>query len=173
MEMDTKNWSRFSIAVLKKDYGAIKKLIKSGEDVNKENADGSTPLFLAVQMNNHEAVKHLLAARKIDVNKAVILQGRGGYATTPLHEAALYGRTECLKLLLAARGIDVNRVNGLNDTPLFYAVLGNSTECVKLLLAVPGIDVNKANTHGETPLERATNESTVEIQELLRKAGAK
>ena len=107
---------------------------------------GRTKLGIAAAHGEIEAVRRLLAAPGIDVNKA------NKDRETPLSSASSYGYTEVVKLLLAAPGIDVNKAAKYDWTPLSWASYEGHTEVVKLLLAAPGIDVNQAGKNGKTPL---------------------
>ena len=84
-----------------------------------------TPLHLAVQDEDTETVKALLAAGA-DPNV------KGEYGRTPLHEAAWIGHSETIRLLLAA-GSDPNAKDHKGLTPLHTAASGNS-EIVQILL---------------------------------------
>ncbi len=160
--IDTSEWNPLTLAVLKNDTEAIKKLIQSHANVNSGDVP---PLFWAIKLKRTACLKLLLATPGIDVNK------ENGLGWTPLAEAAMSGHAECVKLLLAVPGINVNKGNEYK-TPLHIILETNKNiECIKLLLAAPGIDVNELGDYNGqfscTPLYLAAQENEVEIVKLL------
>ena len=76
------------------DYGdAIEDLLEEGDDPMAENANGETPLHLALRLGNRRAVEALVESG-MDVNV------RNAEGMTALHWAALNGRTDLASLLL-------------------------------------------------------------------------
>ena len=75
---------------------AVSKMIEKGVDVNIEDVEGSTALFLAAERGRDATVTALLKAPNIAVNKADRI-GR-----TPLMAAAINGRTNAVTALLKA-----------------------------------------------------------------------
>ena len=159
------------------NIAAIRALLAHGDDVNRPNPSGMTPIFAALYGRQPEAVKLLLA-------QGARLKGRLGGNTTPLmlaaevcpeaigpllarganvneqspdgdtalNRAARYGNETAMTTLLRA-GANVNAANHTGWTPLLWAA-GVVPKSVPLLIA-SGANVNVSNRAGETPLMRA------------------
>ena len=158
------NWTPYELALIYKRTEIAKLLEKAYKiDVSPE-----MPLIYAVMTNNISLTKFLLKQPSCDVNET------DAYGNTALTCAAIRGYTEIVQLLLDDSQINVNAVNGYGYTALNCAALRGHTEIVKLLLAKPRIDVNKAEPeYGNTPLDNAAENNHADIEELLKKAGAK
>ena len=119
-----------------------------GAPVDARDIHGDTPLILACQCGNEDAVRALLArgARQE-------LQGSGG--ETALHKAIRYSRIGTVELLCAASGAAVALTlrAELGDTPLTLASKHCPASVVELLCAVPGASlVDAQDSNGRTPL---------------------
>src|SRR5579871_75510 len=79
---------------------AIEMIAKKTADVNAAEADGSTPLLWAANLNDFDLASRLL---KAGANPKV----RNQLGSTPLGEAALNANTDLIKALLDA-GADAN-----------------------------------------------------------------
>jgi ankyrin repeat protein len=75
-------------AVNSGNFAAVKALLRHGRDVNQPTSYGSTPLHLAVALNNADLVRALLEADSINVDLASF------DGNTPLHWAVWYGCAE-------------------------------------------------------------------------------
>ena len=129
--------------------------------INRQNNEGKNPLPYAAKNGHSEAVRLLvnipgLVEEKIEEN---------GEA---LYLAAENGHSEVVRLLVNIPWM----VEEQGEVAFISAIEEKHVKCVKILLSTGKIDVNKP-FRGETPLEIATRKSSEEIQELLRKAGAK
>jgi ankyrin repeat protein len=98
---------------------------------------------------------------------------------TPLMWAAVLSRTRspdsrcnhvATARLLLERGADIDAQNQYGLTALMLA--GGKTQVVRLLLS-HGADVTLQDHRGRTALANATIRGNIEVQELLRQAGAK
>ena len=132
----------------------IRVLLDNGADVNRKAYQSLTPLYMAVNKNQHKAVEYLLNSPKMrsvnDKNK---------FGNTPLHEAAAQGDADYTKIiaaLLKAKGIDVNVKGEWGTTPLHHAALVCKMSEFQLIFAAKGIDVNAKSDDGYTPLHTAT-----------------
>ena len=101
--------------------------------MNAKANDGTTPLHLACQRGNEQAVELLLASEEID---ETITDENGD---TPLHEACSSGETEIVEKILTKLKSRPGQVNLLlpNDkelTPLHIACREGYVDIVKLLL---------------------------------------
>ena len=105
----------------------VELLLARNAELNAQNKDGCTPLFVAVLDGNKEVVEALLA-HKANVNAT----DNNGF--TPLHVAVSKCYNEVIKLLLA-HGANVNAksVDGL--TPLQEAAVMKRNDVVALLVA--------------------------------------
>ena len=105
---------------------------------------GTSPLFLAVNAGDVEAVKRLIAGLHVDDGCTDMMADNGHTGHTPLDRAAYNGRVEVVKFLLK-EGADINRRVWTGDTPLLSALSKPNTNdhitCVKVLLAA-GAHVN-------------------------------
>ena len=138
----------------------IEFLVKKGANINAEDRDGITPLYLSVVDGKKEIVEYLLkkgAKRSLDkddgetllhlaasigiVEIVELLLKRGeninakkNFDITPLHQAAAFGNKEVTEFLIE-KGADVNAVSKVAGTPLFQARVANRQEIVEILLA--------------------------------------
>lgn len=153
-----------SEAVRRADTAAVQRMIAQRVDVNRREADGSTPLLWATYVGNSEAVTLLLKAGA-DPNTANI------NGVTPLYQASARGDAVIVGRLLKA-GAKVNTPVQLGETPLLAAAMTDSIETVRMLLA-KGAGVNdKDGAHQQTPLIRAVARGHVSIAKVLIEAGA-
>jgi hypothetical protein len=173
----------------------VKQAIACGEDVNSD-VDDIYPICIAVAKKNLEIVKLLIAnnaniniiskgfplitytftTKDIDMYKLLIKSGadiniRDNDGNTLLIEASALPDVEFVKLLLN-ENIDVNAKNKTNGTALFSAVIHKNPAICKLLIK-KGANVNEEITNGRTILQYAKSESTSEIVDILKNAGAK
>lgn len=94
----------------------------------------------------------------------------------PLGLACFFGQAECVSLLIK-RGADVNAIsrNAMLLRPLHSAVTCDDADkaalIVRLLLRA-GAQVDAVQERGYTPLHRAADRGTLELVELLMRAGA-
>lgn len=100
--------------------------VQSAEDVNRQNADGSTPLQWAVYEGDADEVRRLLAA-----GADVTIANR--YGATPMSLAAEVADTEMLRLLLEA-GADADSPNPERQTALMAVARTGNVEAAKLLI---------------------------------------
>ncbi|HJR71536.1 MAG TPA: ankyrin repeat domain-containing protein, partial [Gammaproteobacteria bacterium] len=133
-------------------------------DVDRRNADGSTPLQWAVYEGDVAEVRRLLDAGA-DVSLA------NDYGATPMGLAAEVANTEILKLLLDA-GADVESPNAEGQTALLLVARTGNVDAAKLLLERgAAVDAREA-WGGQTPLMWASARRHPEMIELLIGSGA-
>jgi ankyrin repeat protein len=106
---------------------AIDMIAKKSADVNAAEADGSTPLLWAANLNDTDLALRLL---KAGANPKV----RNQLGSTPLGEAALNANNELIKALLDA-GADPNAAGSDGQTPLMVVARTANVAAAKLLLA--------------------------------------
>ena len=128
-------------------------------DVNRRNADGSTPLQWAVYEGDVAEVTRLLEAGA-DVSLA------NNYGVTPMGLAAEVAHTEILKLLLKA-GADAESPNPEGQTALLAVARTGNVDAAKILLEF-GAKVNaREKWGGQTPLMWAAARRHPAMMELL------
>jgi ankyrin repeat protein len=133
-------------------------------DINRGNADGSTPLQWAVYEGDAAKVRRLLDAGA-DVSLA------NDYGATPMSLAAEVADTAILKLLLAA-GADADSPNAEGMTALMAVARTGNVAAAKLLLE-HGAAVDAVESFGgQTALMWASARRHAEMIELLISHGA-
>src|SRR5262245_32231886 len=137
---------------------------KVAAEVNAQEADGTTPLQLAVRADDRDIAKALLDAHA-DPNIA------NRYGVRPLSLAAGNASAAMTELLLNA-GADANAALPEGQTMLMAAARTGNPDVVRLLLA-RGVNVNaRENLLGETALMWAAAENHPEAVALLVQHGA-
>jgi ankyrin repeat protein len=128
-------------------------LIDEGADVNVKDADGFTPLMIAIVSGNENIVKVL-----IDEGADVNAKEAKGF--TPLMIAIVSGNENIVKVLLSSPKIDVNMGDGKEGalTPLKVAAGQGDPTMVRVLIDhARDLDVNASGGLGadKTPLTSA------------------
>jgi ankyrin repeat protein len=123
---------------------AIDMIAKKSADVNAAEADGSTPLLWAANLNDADLAARLL---KAGANPKV----RNQLGSTPLGEAALNANTGLIKALLDA-GADPNAAGADGQTPLMIVARTSNVAAAKLLLDKGANPNVKEVQRGQTPL---------------------
>jgi len=153
--------SELVTAAYRDNADAIAALVKQGADPNARDAQGRTPLTLALQVESDRAIAALLAAPGIDVN------GPNGHDETPLMIAALKGRLDLVKQLYKRRA----HINRAGWTPLHYAASGPD-KGVSAWLIQQGADINARAPNGTTALMMAAKYGPFDLAPELVKLGA-
>ena len=136
----------------------------AAEDVNRRNADGSTPLQWAVYDGNLAEVKRLLHA-------GATVATANKYGATAMSLAAEVGDPEMIGLLLEA-GADADSPNPDGQTALMaVARTGNVTAAERLLAAGATVDARE-RFGGQTALMWASARRHPEMMRLLIARGA-
>jgi ankyrin repeat protein len=105
---------------------AIEMIAKKSADVNAAEADGSTALLWAANLNDADLAVRLLKA-------GADPKARNQLGSTPLAEAAFNANTEMIKALLDA-GADPNAAGPDGQTPLMIVARTANVAAAKLLL---------------------------------------
>ncbi|KIW92879.1 uncharacterized protein Z519_06728 [Cladophialophora bantiana CBS 173.52] len=97
-------------------------------DVTARNEDGKTPLMHAIDYEDEEMVKMLLARDDLDVNV------RDRHGRTALHRAIMYGVVSILvELLLGRNDINTEIREGGGRTPMDQAIEDNNQSAIEVL----------------------------------------
>ena len=170
-------------AAIKGDTASVKGLLDKGVNPNTKDDDGRTPLTEAASYGHTEIVKLLISkggnlwAKKKDGQTPMSLAGSHAEVVQlikhnmDLLDAARNGDNKAVQTLLD-NGAYVNVRDAEGRTPLTEAAWENRVDTVKLLLD-KGADPNVKKDDGTSPLSIAVGREHKEIEELLKKAGAK
>ena len=160
---DEQAGKKLSQALLAGNTKEAQKLINAKTNLHVSNTAGVTPLALAAEKGNIEAVKSLLAAgaRPNAIRNNTSL---------PLFKALAKKQFEIAYLLLDA-GADPNAATNNKSTPLCYAAENGNAKLVKALLKA-GANVNLPGADGNPPLHRALRRKHLDIAKILLDAGA-
>ncbi len=129
------------LAIRAENCSLIKILLTLGANSNLANADGYTPLMVAVDTNNKDIVQCLLENSEPHID----LQDSEG--KTALMFAVIKNNCSIIKKLLE-RGADINKTDNSGMTALMIAVGHGHTEAVQCLLQNPYIEINKKDKTG-------------------------
>lgn len=143
---------------------AVDMIAKKSADVNAAEADGSTALLWAANLNDLDLASRLLkAGAKPNV--------RNQLGSTPLGEAAFNSNTEMIKALLDA-GADANAAGPDGQTPLMVISRTSNVAAAKLLLDKGANPNVKEAQRGQTPLMWAAASSQGPMMRELLARGA-
>src|SRR5262245_23952365 len=134
------------------------------EDVNRRNADGSTPLQWAVYKGDVAEARRLVRAGA-DVSLA------NNYGATPMSLAAEAGNVDILKLLVEA-GANVDSPNSDGQTALMAVARTGDLEAARLLVNHGATVDAKERWGGQTALMWASARRHPEMMQLLISKGA-
>ena len=153
----------------------VRQFIQDGQDVNRGDSIGWTPLMEAAHYGHDQIVRELIRAGA-DVN------GEDNYKQTALHRASRRGHSIVIKTLAEA-GANPNVQDEDGVTPLMDAVdQGHANVVVELIRAGADVSVvsscecytysSKLVAAGSTALHFAAKQNTIECGVLLVEAGA-
>jgi len=128
-----------SEAIATGNLSRIKRLVKSGADVNERAGDGGTPLSAAAFHGRLEIFRFLLqkGARPMAKNRD---------GNTPLHVAAFMGRFEIVNLILS-KGANLNILNNRKETPIDVVSGEWTDELAGFYRLLNGLTTNKVDLH--------------------------
>lgn len=151
------------IAASEDDLKEIKRLLRSGENVNQAEDDGITALDLAVARGNLKIARRLISAGAL-----VNVGGRSG--ETPVFWLSDENGAKMLALLVSA-GANLNVANEEGETALMQASRYGEAALIQALVDAGGL-VNLQNHHGDTALIQAARNGNEEAVRVLLAAGA-
>src|ERR1700730_11319452 len=143
---------------------AVDMIAKKSADVNAAEADGSTALLWAANLNDADLVSRLL---KAGANPHV----RNRLGSTPLAEAAFTSNIEMIQELLGA-GADPNAAGADGQTPLMIVSKTSNVAAAKLLLDKGANPNVKEAQREQTPLMWAAASSEGPMMRELLARGA-
>jgi ankyrin repeat protein/DNA replication protein DnaC len=126
----------------------IKELIDKHADLNLEDVNGTTPLYVAAQYG-YDGIVSLLVKGGADIN----LQRKD--KNTALHIAAKNGHVKVVNTLLK-HGANPNLQNDEGATPLHLAIENEHNDVVEELLFDERIDLEVKRNDGKTAIEIAS-----------------
>jgi uncharacterized protein len=158
------------VAAFRKQYAAVRALIKGGADPN------------ALDRQRYDIVTIAGVADDLAMLKVALEGGASAknvtspYDGTALIASAHLGHVEIVKALIAA-GAPLDHVNNLGWTALLEAIIlgdggAKHTEIARALVAA-GANVNLADKAGITPLAHAKRRGYRDISSLLEETGAR
>lgn len=117
--------TRLTQAVLRDDVRLVKQLLAQGDEINRTNKAGYTPLMIAVSRTNLDIVNTLLA-------EGADMNAKSWYGWNALYSAAIKAEPTILKALLKSR-VNVNIADDNGLTPVMGAALWARQENVEIL----------------------------------------
>lgn len=140
-------------------------LIEYKANVNKQDAEGNTPIHTAILSEHAEMVALFISNEHVDVN----CRNAKGHTALWL---ALGLADQSFARTLVSRGCDMNLVSPTGDTMLHYAIT-RANDKAALFLIDNNCNVALANNTGTTPLHLAASKglASVVAQLLARGAG--
>ena len=151
-------------AASKGDTATVERLLKSGADVNAQQADGATALQWAAYRGDVKLTERLLKA-----GAKPGLGNRNG--ATPMWLAASHGDAAVIQVLLKG-GADANEQLPLGRRPLMLAARSGSVGAVRALLD-RGADVKAVESErGTSALMQAADQGHADVLRELIKRGA-
>lgn len=141
----------------------VEECLKRGDDIEKRNRKGDTPLLSAIKRGNKEVLDALIRH-----GAQVVIQG--DWMKDPMTCACREGQTFIVQRLLQDERIDINNVPQYFTPPLMVASSQGHVDIVELLLE-RGAHVDYGTGEG-TALKVACLEGHVDVVDRLLAAGA-
>lgn len=153
------------IATIRKDIDSLNFLIENGANVNIKDSNGNTPLFLAVQTNNRDAIKRFVEISECDWT---IKNNRG---QTLFHYAILTKNATLVDFLYSIKKDSmtklINEIDNIQGrTPIFYSV-AEYDKILSFLIIQPQVNLNIQDQAGDTVLHVAIKIENVNAIRLL------
>lgn len=162
------------IAIDKNYEKLVDLLLRNKAKLNVFNAEGRSPLLLAIEQNKPNIVQKLLSAGANPSQRPV-----SKFYFFPLHLAAYYSFVEITELLLTAQADikikDSHNNTALNralETPIFQSVNDDDTAQIVQKLLSAGADPNTKDYDGATPSMKAVLRNNFQALEYLANKGA-
>ena len=143
----------------------VQLLIKAGADVNRCNAKGETPVYLAAANPFAEPILRVLIAAGVDVNSQNIHD-----AKSPLMGAVASKNLPSVSTLIQSKA-DLHVADRFGFTALSHASMVKQYKMISVLVDA-GADIDAANRVGMTPLMWAVYSEDIQTVKALLKNGA-
>lgn len=155
-----------AIAARNGHLAMIDKLLRRNVNLEARNLKGETPLFVACEAQQYDAVRKLIAAR-------AFVNTRDDGGQTPLSRLAEVKGPNALLImrLLISCNAAINVEDAFNRKAIRWAASLGSIDAVKLLLE-HGADFRRCDAFGDTPLIAAARENHDAIVRLFIEHGA-
>ena len=157
------SFDKMEKAILEKDIGKVKTLLRNGVSPNSKNEKGVTVLMMASAKGTLEIVQTLVA-------KGATINEKTPWGTTALSLAAEYGNEDIIKWLIK-KGANIKIKDQYGGTALTQAAAKGFNGIVKILID-NGADVNVQRSNGTTALMAACSAGYFEIVKTLVLNGA-
>ncbi len=154
--------TEFTLLTYAAYYGNLelaKMLLENGADVNFEDADDVTPLFVAVQNGQDAEFIRFLIESGANVNDGKII-----------FNAIKHSSPKIMGMLIDAK-MDVNTMTAAKSTPLMEAAAVGRLEMVELLLK-HGADISVVSSEGTNAFHYAVVNSKHDVAQFLKARGA-
>lgn len=145
------------------DAAAVQAAAQDGEELNRPDNWGRTPLIVALQQGKTPLVEML-------VGRGASVSATDAWGRTPLLVATQLRNTAAIRLLLQHKA-DVNAANKNDITPLISAAQTGNAEALQLLLAA-GAAPDRTDNLGWTALMWAASRNNLPIVKMLLEKGA-
>ncbi|MEE9351013.1 MAG: ankyrin repeat domain-containing protein, partial [Thiotrichaceae bacterium] len=134
----------------------------TGGDINSQDEQGRTLLYLAIQRHHTDGIEFLLL-RRADVKKT------NTNGDTPLQVAVTTGQSRVVKMLLERHAVITPMPNG--DTMIHHALV-KGMSVIAMSLLEKGVDVNKTYSAEKSLLHIAATRNLINPAQALLNSGA-
>uniref|UniRef100_A0A670IYH2 Nuclear factor NF-kappa-B p105 subunit n=1 Tax=Podarcis muralis TaxID=64176 RepID=A0A670IYH2_PODMU len=156
------------LAVITKQAGVVKDLLRAGADVSLLDRYGNSVLHLAAKQGDEKVLSMLLSHKETSLMRDL----PNGEGLAVIHLAVMANSVSCLRLLIAA-GADVNAQEQKSGrTALHLAVEQGNISLAGCLLLEGDAFVDSTTYDGTTPLHIAAGRGSTKMTALLKAAGA-
>lgn len=137
-------------------------LLEKKQDINVLDANGCTPLIIASQHNQIDAVIYLIKNGADTTVKDV-------NGDNCFHWACYKGYIEMVGLLSFLLPHEINSVDTFQQTPLHLAALRGNSDVVEYLIVDCGADTTKKDSNGLNPLELSLKKKQMKTEWTIRR----
>ncbi|XP_060102975.1 nuclear factor NF-kappa-B p105 subunit [Heteronotia binoei] len=160
--------SPLHLAVITKQAGGVKALLRAGADVTLLDRHGNSVLHLATKQGDEKVLNVLLHHKEASLMKDL----PNSEGLNAIHLAVMANSVSCLRRLIAA-GADVNAQEQKSGrTALHLAVEQGNISLAGCLLLEGDAHVDSITYDGTTPLHIAAGRGSTKLTALLKAAGA-
>ena len=159
-------FSPISFALMRKNsMKCLKYMVNNHKsELNALCSDNLTPLHIAAEAGNCEAVELLMSSEKVDKNPKAVS------GATPLHRAASSGSLDVIKLLLKFEYTKIDAVDIMNRTPFHDAAFNGKANVVEFMMKNV-INKSPISTQGCNPLHEAAYAGRLDCVKVMLSEG--